>query len=97
MSKDDVMVSEKSAGVMGLVMKENGFITFVMATGFIKQVISKSIEVSGSMICDTVKENGPNQMAALFMEILEMIDATVCVLINKQQKRILSLLSTRMA
>ncbi len=83
MSKDDVMVSAKSVGVMDLVMKENGFITFAMATEFLKQVISKSIEVSGSMIWDTAKENGPSKMAVLYTETLEMIDAMVYVLINK--------------
>ena len=64
MCKVNAMVSAKFAGVMVLVMKENGFIIFVMAMASLNQVINKSIEVSGSMICDTAKENGPNQMAA---------------------------------
>ena len=47
MIRDVDMVSVKSAGVMALVMKENGFIIFVMAMVFLKQKINESIEVSG--------------------------------------------------
>ena len=91
------MVLVKSVGVMGLVMKENGFIISVTAMVFLKHKINKSIVVSGLMICDMVKVNGPNQMAVSFMEILEMIDVMVCVPINNQAKSILLLLSTKMA
>ena len=91
------MVWVKSAGATVLVMKENGFIIFVTAMVFLKQKINKSIEASGSMICDTEKVNGSNQTVVSFMETLGMIDVMVCVPINKQVKSIRSLLSTKMA
>lgn len=96
MNKDYVMKSVKFNGVMGLVMKENGFITFVMEMEFLKHKMGKSIEVSGSMICDMVKVNGLNQMVASFMETLGMICAMVCVPINKKEQNSLSLLYIKM-